>query len=211
MSERCAVVVLAKAPVAGFAKTRLIGALGAEGAAQLAARLLDHAVAQAVAAGIGPVEACCTPDATHPAFVALAQRLPVGLSVQRGGDLGVRLQAALARALERHPRAIVLGTDAPGLDAAFLREAAARLASHDAVVGPARDGGYTLLGVRAAPMRLFEGIDWSTSQVLIQTRERLHELGWKHAELAELADIDEPADLAALPPGWRDAMAAARP
>lgn len=197
-------IVFAKAPVAGFAKTRLIPALGATGAAALAARLLAHAVDAATAAALGPVEVCATPDATHPAFASLAGR--VSLSVQGEGDLGARMARAFERALGVGPagtaRCLLIGTDAPGIDAAYLRAAAAALDRGDAVFGPALDGGYTLVGLRRPAPALFTGMRWSTPQVMAETRARLGRLGLRATELAPLSDIDEPADLVHLPLGW---------
>jgi rSAM/selenodomain-associated transferase 1 len=198
----CATIVFAKAPVAGYAKTRLAGALGAEGAARLAARLLEEATAQAVAAGIGAVEVCAAPDCSHAAFGDLQRRFGVVLSDQGEGGLGERMARAFARTLAGHAGALLIGTDAPGLDAGYLREAAHRLQHDDVVIGPALDGGYALIGLRRAEPALFSGIAWSTPAVLVQTRARLAELGLTHWELEPLADIDEPADLRHVPVGW---------
>ena len=202
MKPACAVIVFAKAPVAGAVKTRLVGALGAAGAARLAARMLESTAACALEAEVGPVEVCCAPDRSHAAFAALASRRALTLTEQGEGDLGQRMHRALERALASQPAAIAIGTDAPELDAIYLREAAAALGRHDAVIGPAVDGGYALIGLRRAAPALFEGIDWSTSRVLAQTRERLERLGFSWAELAPLHDIDEPADLCHVPAGW---------
>ncbi len=203
LNTDCRVIVMAKAPVAGHAKTRLIPALGAEGAAQLAQRMLRHAIAQALAAEVGPVELCCAPDARHADFAELAADARVMLSEQGEGDLGARMARALQRALATHDRVLLIGTDAPALDAAVLRVARERLADHDAVLGPAFDGGYTLIGLRRFVPALFEAMPWSTPQVLARTRERLHAAGLHHAELAPLHDIDEPADLVHLRgPAW---------
>jgi rSAM/selenodomain-associated transferase 1 len=201
MGPRCQVIVMAKAPRAGLAKTRLAPALGADGAARLAHRLLDHALAQALAAGVGPVELCAAPCATDPAFDAFRDR-PLQWTDQGEGDLGARMARALARALADGPRALLIGTDAPAIDAATLRAAAAALSAHDAVFVPALDGGYALMGVARPAAELFDGIAWSTPQVMAATRERLRVHGWTHAELAPVADIDEPADLVHLPAGW---------
>lgn len=205
-------IVFAKAPVAGQAKTRLIPALGAEGAAALAARLLQHALAQGAAAGFGALELCATPDARHPALVAAAQAHGASLGVQGDGDLGARMRRALSRRLATHARVLLIGTDAPALDTAVLQAAAAALATHDAVFVPALDGGYALVGLarplqrpHEAPARLFDGIAWSTAAVMATTRARAAELGLRTALLAPLADIDEPADLAHLPAGWPEA------
>ncbi len=94
MNEPVAVAVLAKAPLPGFAKTRLIPALGAERAALLQARLIEHAVATACAARIGPITLWAAPDESHPLFHAIAARLGVALARQGGGDLGARMLAA---------------------------------------------------------------------------------------------------------------------
>ena len=203
LNTDCRVIVMAKAPVAGYAKTRLIPALGAEGAARLAQRLLRHAIAQALAADIGPVELCCAPDAQHAVFSDLAAEARVTLSEHGEGDLGTRMARALQRALLTHECAVLIGTDAPALDATYLRAAHDRLADHDAVLGPALDGGYTLIGLRRFEPSLFEAVPWSTPQVLAITRERLKAAGLRHAELAPLHDIDEPADLVHLRgPAW---------
>ncbi|WP_418319263.1 TIGR04282 family arsenosugar biosynthesis glycosyltransferase [Piscinibacter sakaiensis] len=201
------VVVFAKAPLPGFAKTRLIPALGAEGAAALAARLLRFAVTEALAAQLGAVEVWAAPDGQHPAFAELAQRGGITLRAQGEGDLGERMARAFAFHADRStaaqaPPVLLIGTDAPGLDRHYLRQAAAALAGHDAVFGPALDGGYTLVGLRRPAPQLFDAMTWSTSAVMAETRLRLQRLGLRHAELPPLTDIDEPADLERLPPGW---------
>lgn len=194
---------MAKAPVAGLAKTRLIPALGAEGAAALAARMLSLAVSEALAAGVGPVTLCGAPDVSHPAFTTLAKDPRLTLHPQGEGDLGARMLRAFERGLARHDSAVLIGTDAPGLDATVLRAAVAALAAHDAVFAPAHDGGYALIGLRRAEPRLFEVMPWSTAQVMALTRERLRECGLRWHELPPLHDIDEPADLVHLAGrGW---------
>jgi hypothetical protein len=205
---------MAKAPVAGHAKTRLIPALGAAGAAALAERLLDHAVRQAVAADIGPVELCGAPEfdhatadpAAHPAFVRLRGQFPIQLTAQGTGDLGKRMHRAFERVLgstHGNPRrALLIGTDAPALDAALLNEAADALIRTDAVFVPAHDGGYALVGLRRPAIQLFEQMLWSTPTVMARTRERLAAAGLRHVELPPQHDIDEPADLLHLSPGW---------
>jgi rSAM/selenodomain-associated transferase 1 len=201
-----AVIVFAKAPVAGLAKTRLAPALGAAGAAALAERMLHHALAHAKAADVGPVELCAAPDATHPVLQAAAAEHGAALTEQGTGDLGLRMQRAFARSLMSHDRALLIGTDAPALDAAVLREASNALHKHDAVFVPALDGGYALVGLRRADPRWFSDMSWSHDRVMEHTRERLRAAGVRWAELAPVADIDEPADLALLPPGWLDGL-----
>lgn len=203
MPPRFHLTVLAKAPVPGRAKTRLIPALGEDGAAALAERLLDLALDQALAAGFDTVELCVTPDADHPAVQRQAARPGLRLSLQGEGDLGARMARALDRALAGGAAgALLIGTDAPALDAARLRAAAQALAQADAVTVPAHDGGYALIGLRRPAPALFEGMAWSTAGVLAATRARAAAAGLRLAELAPLHDIDEPADLVHLPPGW---------
>jgi len=196
----CALIVLAKAPHAGLAKTRLIAALGADGAARLAERMLQAALAHALDAGIGPVELCVTPTRDDPAFAAW--RDAIAVTEQGGGDLGQRMARALHRVLGSHDRALLIGTDAPALDAAYLRAAAAALHDVDAVFGPTADGGYALVGLRRAAPQLFSAMRWSHDRVMAHTRERLAAAGLRHVELPVLHDIDEPADLVHLPQHW---------
>ena len=202
-AERTVLIVFAKAPVAGQAKTRLMPALGAAGAASLAARLLERAVAAGMSAGFDAVELCATPDASHPAFGRLAARhAGLHLSVQGDGDLGARMHRALTRRLVRCDRVLLIGTDAPALDAPALRTAAQALAGHDAVFVPALDGGYALVGLSRPQPDLFTSMPWSTRRVMAETRQRARRAGLRWTELPAVADIDEPADLIHLPAEW---------
>ena len=201
--NRTQLIVMAKAPVPGFAKTRLIPALGADGAARLAQRLLEHTLRQARAAGLDAITLACAPDTTHAAFGAQAQQGGVSLVAQGDGDLGARMQRQFERAFEQGAqRVMVIGTDALALDAAMLGRAAEALASGDAVFVPAADGGYALIGLSRVLPALFNDIPWSTSAVMAVTRERLSRAAVRHTELPTVHDVDEPADLAHLPPGW---------
>lgn len=206
MNAPCRIIVMAKAPVAGLAKTRLIPALGADGAAALAQRLLVHALGEALEfarqAGLGAVELCCAPDARHAGFAPWAAAPGVTLTDQGNGDLGARMARALERALQSHASAILIGTDAPALDASSLHAAQAALRDHDAVFVPALDGGYALVGLRRSMPTLFEAMPWSTPLVMPRSRERLAAAGASHAELKPVADIDVPADLVHLPADW---------
>jgi rSAM/selenodomain-associated transferase 1 len=192
MNEAVAVAVLAKAPLAGFAKTRLIPAIGADGAAWLQARLIERAAATACAAGIGPVTLWATPDASHPAFQAIRAR-GIALARQGDGDLGARMLAAIAAATGP---VLVIGTDCPALTSEHLRAAAGILRSGaDAVVIPADDGGYVLIGMRHAQPALFSDMRWSTPGVMDETRRRLKALGLTWQEPVTLWDVDVPEDL----------------
>ena len=203
------IVIFAKAPVAGAVKTRLIPMLGAEGAARLAARMLNATVAHAIDAGLGTPELCVTPDSDDPAWAGL---LPEGvaLSDQGAGDLGQRLSAAARRVIDGGDNVLLIGTDCPALDGALLAAAAARLDNHDTVLHPAEDGGYVLLGLKRFDPSLFTGIAWSTDTVAAVTKTRIAALGWSLFLGETLHDIDQPADLATLAAATGDPSARTR-
>ena len=197
------VILFAKAPVAGRVKTRLISALGADGAAKLARHMLDHALNIAGAADVGSLELCASPALTHPDWQNIP--LPAGLetSDQGDGDLGVRMARAAQRGLARGQNVLLIGADCPALSAQHLRAAAAALNTDDAVLLPAQDGGYLLLGLTTHAASLFEDMPWSTAQVAELTLARMAGLGWRVAVLDALPDIDRPEDLIHLPAAFR--------
>jgi hypothetical protein len=194
MAER--ILIFARAPRPGASKTRLIPALGRRGSARLAARLIEHTVARVSAARLAPVTLCCTPDIHHALFRRLAQRYGLGRTQQRGRDLGARMFGALRRALCTADAAIAIGTDCPTLDATTIHAAQAALRDgHDAVLVPARDGGYALIGLRSPWRALFARVDWGSARVSRQTRARAARLGLRVAVLEAVADLDRPRDL----------------
>jgi rSAM/selenodomain-associated transferase 1 len=193
MSEPVAVSVLAKAPIPGLAKTRLIPALGADGAAALQEKLIARAVTNAVKADIGPVTLWVTPDDEHPLFGSLRKQFGVTLARQPDGDLGERMNAAVGS-----ESTLVIGTDCPALTADHLALAAATLMLHDAVVIPATDGGYVLIGLHKPQQALFTGMTWGTATVMDETRRRMKALALSWRELPALWDVDTPEDLARL-------------
>jgi rSAM/selenodomain-associated transferase 1 len=197
------VVIFAKAPVAGFAKTRLIPALGAQTAARLARRMLLHTLHEATAAAVGPVELCVTPHPSDPAWQGFPPLEGVCWTEQAVGDLGVRMADTVRRTSAVDEQVLLIGADCPQLDAEHLRRAAELLHDSDAVLYPTFDGGYALLGLRRFAARLFEQIPWSTAEVAGRTIECIRELGWSLAVGGMLHDIDEPIDLRWLPDGWR--------
>lgn len=197
--SRTRLLIFAKAPLPGRVKTRLIPALGTAGAANLARRMLDRTLDQALAARIGPVELCASPAMSDPDWAGFTPPSGIEHSDQGEGDLGARLARASLRALNRNERILLLGTDCPALSDNRLRAAAAALDSHEAVIYPAPDGGYVLLGLRAFHPGLFADMPWSTPAVANLTLARLQALKWCVWVGDELVDIDEPADLGHLP------------
>lgn len=191
-----AVAVLAKAPVPGLAKTRLIPLLGAPSAARAQRGLTLQTLGTARVASTGAITLWCAPDVRHRFFRALHQRRGVLCAAQPAGDLGQRMQCAVATHFAQNKRTplLIVGTDCPALTPAHLQQAADVLQTHDAVLVPAEDGGYVLLGLRRPIPEVFVGVDWSTAQVLIQTRKRLRQACATWYELPTLWDVDEPAD-----------------
>lgn len=188
-----AIAILAKAPIPGLTKTRLIPYLGADGAATLQDWLLRRTVATALNSNLGPVTLWCAPDTAHPAFVDLAVGGRIALRQQREGNLGERMHQALAES-PMTGGTLVIGTDCPALGPAHLQAAAAALAAYQAVVIPAEDGGYVLIGMRQPSWRVFTGINWGSAKVMTQTRERLLETGRQWSELPSLWDVDREED-----------------
>ena len=193
-------LIFAKAPAAGFAKTRLIPALGAEGAATLARQMLHHTLEQALTAGAQAVELCMSPAPTDAAWHGVTLPQSVESSDQGDGDLGARMSRAVDRALAlQQGPVIVIGTDCLALTAALIGQAARQLARHDAVLLPAVDGGYVLIGLQASCPTLFNDMAWSTTVVASETLRRMANQGLKVWQGPVLRDIDEPSDLNDLP------------
>ena len=193
-AESIRIAVFAKAPVAGEVKTRLAPFLGVDGAAALQAGLVRHALATAIGARLGPVDLWCAPDEHHPFFERCADEFQVTLKRQEGHDLGERMRRAFEQALATEGALIVIGSDCAALEGVHLRNARDALAGHDAVIIPAEDGGYVLIGLAAPLAGLFESVAWGSSAVMGQTRERLARAGARHVELPALWDVDRQED-----------------
>jgi rSAM/selenodomain-associated transferase 1 len=192
------VAVFGKAPVPGAVKTRLAPLLGDVGAAGLHAGLLRHALSSAVQARIGPVDLWCSPEPAHEFFARCARDFGVRLERQQGVDLGERMKHAALTALAGREAIVIIGADCPSLEPAHLKEVATALASHDAVVIPAEDGGYVLIAFSKEVPAVFEGIAWGGPAVMAQTRARLAAAGARAKELPALWDVDRPEDYARL-------------
>jgi rSAM/selenodomain-associated transferase 1 len=195
------VAILARAPVPGAAKTRLIPRLGAEGAATLQAHLIERVLQRAQAAGARTVLWLSgAPDDTT---TELARRFDTELREQPAGDLGARMLAAARHAHATGMAAIIVGTDCPAQRPDDLRHAHQLLATHDVVLQPADDGGYVLIAMNDPHAELFSGIRWGSEVVLDETRQRCSALGLRCTELRSLPDLDHPDDLdRAVEEGW---------
>ncbi len=190
------IVILARAPLPGRCKTRLIPLLGARGAARLQAQLLHDTVRRAASTGF-PVTVQATPDGRHPAFLRLRRR---GLSVRRqaGPGLGQRMRRAARGALGAAERVLLIGTDCPALSAQRMREAATALDRDPVVFVPALDGGYVLLGLKSPTPALFDPIAWGTKRVLGQSLQACRRHRLRVRLLPPLPDLDDATALRAL-------------
>lgn len=201
MSDR--LIIFTRYPEPGKAKTRLIPCLGAEAAADLHRQMTEWTLAQ-----VNLWQHSRTPQ-NLPAAVEVwfaggeCQQMQAWLGEwphyqpQPAGDLGERLVQALHTAFAAGAKAtVIIGSDCPELTAEILAKAFDALEQADLVLGPATDGGYYLMGLRAFVPELFESIAWSTERVLAQTLEIANRLGLSIACLPTLTDIDRPEDLA---------------
>lgn len=203
-----ALAVFAKFPQPGKVKTRLIPALGAEGAAAVHEQMVRHTLDR-----VGElrraraVETSIFCAGTQPARFASHFGTDLPCVAQTDGDLGQRMHAAFGHMLREAMSAVIIGTDCPDLSSGLISMAFDALRASDLVLGPARDGGYYLIGLRRPVPSLFENMDWSTSTVLASTIERASSLGLCVHLLPTLSDVDEPQDLA----GWERVRAALAP
>lgn len=194
LSARVGVAILARAPVPGEAKTRLIPKLGADGAAKLHSWMLQRTVAMALIADVGPVSLWCEGDLAHPDFALCRAFGAITLLTQAQGDLGTRMLVAMNKSATANG-VLVIGTDCPAMSVGHLRDAARLLDKRDAVVIPVEDGGYALLGIRRPSPELFVNVDWGSERVMAQTRQRLATMALSWSELESLWDVDRPEDV----------------
>ena len=197
------IVILAKAPLPGLAKTRLVPALGENGAADLAVRMLIHSVSEAVKSGIGSIELSVSPAVEASVWHDAEIPESVKLTEQIKGDLGQRMEHIARRVISNGESILMIGTDCPQITADVLIDAALALDTHDCCIIPVSDGGYALLGLNRHLPELFSDIPWSTGDVAFLTIQRIRQAGLSLAELPMLHDIDVADDLKWLPESWQ--------
>ena len=193
------IVIMAKAPTPGRVKTRLTPALSPRQAAILYRCFLEDTIARAKTIREAALVVAYSPATCRATFEALCPG--VALLPQRGRGLGARLAAVVGRLLREGRRpVIVIGGDTPGLPDRYLRKALRTLTAHraDLVLGPARDGGYYLIGLTSPAPELFDGVPWSTKHVYTTTLERARRLGLRVASLPPWEDVDTPDALGRL-------------
>jgi len=192
------ICIFAKPPVAGQVKTRLAAVLGHERAAALASAFLEDTI-----------DAVRRLNWARPALASTepVERNDLRVLLQGEGDLGARIERVLAAALQLErtadrlqptasgAAAIAIGADSPALPERLLEAARAGLLRADAVLGPADDGGFYLLGLRACPEGLLAGLPWSAADTCARTLDRLRERGLRVEVLEPWFDVDRPEDL----------------
>jgi rSAM/selenodomain-associated transferase 1 len=189
------ILVFAKEPEPGRVKTRLTPLLGNQQAADLHARFVHNTLETVCRAGLSPVELWCSPSIEAAFFRGCRQRFDITLHQQAPGDLGQRMHRALCDTLGRSNSAVLVGTDCPGLCATDLAEGLDALARGTGVVlGPARDGGYYLVGLTQPDLHLFENLEWGTATIFADTVKRLENRGIDYHCLATREDVDTPED-----------------
>jgi rSAM/selenodomain-associated transferase 1 len=188
--------MLARAPVVGRVKTRLIPALGAQGACDLQQLLLERAL-RLPAEGFHE-RFLWLDDLPDADLQALAQNLGWTLVEQPAGDLGERMRRIATLGLAESDAVILIGNDCPALDGGYLQAACGALQDNSVVIGPAEDGGYVLLGLRSMAATLFSDMPWGSEHVLNLTLQRLQQMEWHPALLPALWDVDRPEDLSRL-------------
>ncbi len=199
------VIVFARAPVPGEAKTRLIPALGAWGASELYRCFVLDTLARSSELSVDVMLAAAEADQVE-ALRSLAQEAcpRAEIIVQTGSDLGERMSGAFQEALGRgYPGAVLIGTDAPSLPFDRVDRALSLLRhgnlqrgrQYEAVLGPCLDGGYYLIGLRAPMPQLFQHMVWGTRSVLVDTLRRAQSLKASVSLLEPWYDVDTPEDL----------------
>ncbi len=185
--------VFVRAPVPGHVKSRLAGQIGTQAAFE-ANCILTERILDALADISLCVELWVAGDTDNCLIRQWAGRFNLAVRSQPPGDLGWKMHRALEHCHACGGAGMVIGSDLPAVDAAYIERATALLASHDAVLGPAEDGGYALIGLHRPNAAIFTGIDWSTDAVCTQTRAKLNGLGLSVGELPTTWDVDTLAD-----------------
>jgi len=187
-------IVFIKSPVPGKCKTRLIPFLTAQQACEFYKSLVTHCINTIDALNDIDIALYIYPDTQHPFIQTLQLKRPLSLHKQQGSNLGDRMHHAIQSALKTYKQCVLIGTDCPVLDAAYINKAFKALHQHDMVLGPAKDGGYVLIGANKIQADLFANINWGSDRVLKQSLNNNNAAGYKTHLLNPLWDIDTPED-----------------
>lgn len=196
MKNQGALIVFAKAPVAGQVKTRLIPRIGRERATNLYRELLTRTLATATKAKFTDLQLWISGNSNHQYFKHLKNRNDFKFYQQEGKDLGQRMFNAFDSVLKEHPYAILIGSDCPSLLDSDLKLAMTLLENEkELVLGPAEDGGYYLIGLRKNNIKLFSKIKWGGESVFSETYSRAKKMKLDIELLSEKKDVDRASDL----------------
>jgi uncharacterized protein len=196
MRTQAVLIVFAKAPVAGKVKTRLIPALGRQGATSLYEDLLTRTLSTAIKADFSEIQIWVSGNINHRYFSRLKNRHYVKLYQQRGKNLGQRMSNAFDSVLRKHSYAVLIGSDCPSLLSSDLQSGMDFLENgKDVVIGPAKDGGYYLIGLKRNDPELFSDIKWGEETVFSETCKRIEKVNLNMGLLLERTDVDRTSDL----------------
>ena len=192
MSKERLLLLFVKNPVAGKVKTRLARTAGDERALQIYKQLVHLT-------GKSAKQVKSARQVWYSSFIDQNDLFDGNLfekRLQEGGDLGERMQNAFSKSFEEgYRKVVIIGSDCPELDSSIIEQAFDELKQSDVVIGPSADGGYYLLGMNTFIPEIFEGIKWSSAEVLSRTKEKLNRSGYLFKELEILNDIDTEEDL----------------
>ena len=190
-----ALLVFTRAPVPGHTKTRLIPLLGAQGAADFHQTVLQSTLAEANVSDFETVEIWCTTENVHPFLKQCSLDYSSAMKIQQGSDLGEKMHHATETALAENRFVVLIGSDCPAITTDILNQSCLHLSNgKDAVLGPASDGGYYLIGLKEPNTGIFQDIEWGKGDVAERTRQNFARMGLDYVELEELGDIDTPED-----------------
>lgn len=188
-------LIFTKSPILGTVKTRLQPDYSVEQSLNIHTALLEKTLGLTNNLKNIDIELCCTPSRNTLFFLNCENNYPIELTNQSGADLGERMALSMSVALQTYEKVIIIGTDCPDIDETYINDAFSALDYVDAVIGPAVDGGYVLLGLRKFSIEIFKNISWGSDTVYIQTENNLESLDWSYKELPIMHDIDRPEDL----------------
>ena len=188
-------LVFTRAPIPGQTKTRLIPLLGAQGAAEFHQTVLQSTLAEANASDFETVEIWCATENDHTFLKQCGLDYACAVKIQQGNNLGEKMQHATETTLAENAFVVLIGSDCPEITTDILNQSYQHLSNgKDAVLGPASDGGYYLIGLKKTNSSIFQDITWGEANVAEITRQNFADLGLDYVELEELSDIDTPDD-----------------
>ena len=190
------ILVFCKAPMAGQVKTRLMPQLNAEQAAEIHMTLTHRILKLLSDAELCPIQLWCSPDSNHPFFRGCTDKYPLTLHKQLGSDLGERMFHAISDALQTSSNVLLIGCDCPTLTIHDFDSAIHALnGNYDAVIAPAEDGGYVMIGLNQSHSDLFLNMTWGNEHVLNSTLKRAEELSLNVYKTGLQWDVDSFDDL----------------